>query len=172
MANLIADAMLEATSKQGAVVGFINAGGVRAGLDQGQVTYGEAIAVQPFGNTLVLLEVSGKELKRALEDGVAKADKVGGLLYPSKGTSYVVDMGQPAGSRISKLLVAGKPYDEEAKYLVSMLSFTASGGDFHGTFKEAKGKRSDTGIVDLDALIGYIKSRSPIQPDAQARVIR
>ena len=69
MANVITDAMLEATRKMGSVAAFANQGGIRSSLEPGTITYGEAIGVAPFGNTLVTLELTGEELKRALEHG-------------------------------------------------------------------------------------------------------
>ncbi len=172
VASIITDAMLQATVKHGATAAFVNAGGVRAGFDQGDITYGEAIAVQPFANSLVVLELTGEELKRVLEDGVANAQKTGGLLYPSAGTSYSVDLRKPSGARVSDLVVAGKPLDPKGTYLIATPTFSASGGDFHTTLKEAKGRRVDTGIVDIDALIAYIKSHSPLSPNSTVRVLR
>lgn len=168
MANVIADAMLEATAKQGAVASFINQGGVRSSLEAGQITYGAAISVQPFGNTLTLLEVTGAELKTALEQGVG----TGGQLTPSRGTSYRIDSSKPAGSRVSDVNIAGATLDPAKVYRISLLSFTASGGDALYAFRDAKGTRTDTGIIDLDALITFIKAHSPLDPQREGRVVR
>ena len=79
LANLIADAQLAATTAPGnggAQIAFMNPGGVRANLTYGQisggeqpgeVTYGEAFAVQPFGNLLVTMDLTGAQIERLLE---------------------------------------------------------------------------------------------------------
>lgn len=158
MGDVIADAMLEATKKFGAVAAFTNAGGVRADLAVGPVTYSKALEVAPFANTLVLLELTGAELKAALDSGAGEA----GMLYPSVGTSYAYDPSKPAGQRVTDLVVAGQPVDLTATYTITFNSFIAGGGDKHDVIKEAKGKRTDTGLVDLDVLIDYFKAHSPV----------
>jgi 5'-nucleotidase len=167
MAHVITDAMLEATKGQDSVAAFMNAGGVRAGLEQGEITYGQAIAVQPFSNTLVILELSGAELKAALEHG---ADVGGALLHPSKGTSYRLDGSKPVGQRVSDVVVAGEPLDPAKTYRLTFNSFTAAGGDAHEVLKNAKGARVDTGFLDIDALIAYIKAKSPVNQKAEGRI--
>ncbi|MGV3616410.1 MAG: bifunctional metallophosphatase/5'-nucleotidase [Fimbriimonas sp.] len=167
MANVIADAMFEATKPQGAVVAFINQGGVRGSLEAGKVTYGNAIGVQPFNNTLVVLDVTGAELKTALEQGVG----TGGQLTPSRGSSYRIDRSKPKGEQVSAVVVAGQPLDPAKTYRVGLLGFTASGGDSLFALRDAKGTRTDTGLIDLDALIAYIKANSPLNPKAEGRVV-
>lgn len=166
MSDVIADGMLEATAKSGAVAAFVNSGGVRGSLEPGKVTYGELISIEPFGNTLVSLDLTGSEIKGALEEGVG----TGGSLIPSVGTSYSVDPNQPAGSRVSEIVIAGSPLDLQKTYRITFLNFTANGGDAHAVLKTAKGKRIDTGLIDIDALIDYVKAHSPISPASPKRV--
>ena len=165
MGNVICDSMLKATQKYGAVAAFMNAGGVRSGLPVGQINYGQLLEVQPFGNTLVVMQLSGRELLAALEEGAS-----GGLLYPSAGTSYIIDTGRIPSHRVHNLVVAGKPVEADRMYTVTMNSYSASGGDKHVTLEKAKGTRQDTGIVDLSALIEYFKAGSPISMVDEHRV--
>lgn len=171
MGNLIADASLEATAKAGSVAAFINAGGVRASFDAGPITYGRALTVQPFSNTLVQVELTGAELKAALEqpleDFPAKAD---GLLHPSRGTSYRIDPSQAAGERLLDLVVAGAPVIPEARYRITVPSFIAQGGNAHTVIAGAHGFRYDTGIVDVDALVAYITAHSPLTAGLESRI--
>ncbi len=166
MANVITDAMLEATAKQGSVAAFMNAGGVRAALEPGPITYGQAISMQPFNNTLVVMDLTGEELLKSLEHGAGG----GGMLHPSRGTSYVIDQGKPQGSRVSDVMIAGKPLDRGTTYRVTVNSFTAAGGDGHEVLKAATGYRYDTGLLDIDALVEYIKSHSPLSRKAEGRL--
>ena len=171
MGNLIADASLEATAKAGSVAAFINAGGVRASFDAGPITYGRALTVQPFNNTLVQVELTGAELKAALEqpleDFPAKAD---GLLHPSRGTSYRIDPSRPPGERVVNLVVAGAPLLSEARYRITVPSFIAQGGNAHTIIAGAQGFRYDTGIIDVDALVAYITAHSPLTARLEGRI--
>lgn len=170
MASVVADAMLAATAKNQAVAALVNSGGVRAPLDAGPITYGEAISVQPFNNVLTVMELSGSELKQVLEDGVADASKLGGLLNPSAGTSYRIDLSKPTNSRISDVVIAGSPLDLSKTYRVTFLNFTATGGDAHVTLKNSKAPRIETGLVDVDALVDYIKAHKPLVSPSEPRV--
>ena len=169
MANVIADAMLEATKSQGAVAAFTNAGGVRASIEAGPITYDAAISVTPFGNTLVIIDLTGAELKAALEHGAANG---GGLLLPSEGTSYAVDSDAPNGSKVSGVRIGGEPLDLSKTYRVCINSFTVAGGDAHETLKNAPGRRVDTGFVDIDALIAYYKANNPLNREPGRRIVR
>ena len=166
MADLIADGMEAATAKSGSVVAFINSGGVRGGLEPGKVTYGELISIEPFGNTLVVLDLSGAELKAALEEGAG----TGGQLTPSKGSSYSIDRSKAVGSRVSDIVIGGAPLDLGKTYHVTLLNFTANGGDAHVVLKAAAGNRVDTGLIDLDALIDYVKSHPTLTVEEPGRV--
>ncbi len=159
-AQLIADAMLLATEKQGVVAAFTNGGGVRSGIDAGVITYGEVISVTPFSNTLVILDITGEQLLAALKHGVTE----GGTLLPSVGTSY-----RRGSGGVSEVVIAGKPIDPKATYNICFNSFTAGGGDGHEVLKGIA-KRTDTGIVDIEAMIEFIKAKSPLDLKPENRV--
>ncbi|MFX6880690.1 5'-nucleotidase C-terminal domain-containing protein, partial [Acinetobacter baumannii] len=76
------------------------------------------------------------------------------------------------GDVVSAVTVAGRPVDLDANYSIAFNSFTAGGGDKHAVLAAAKGKRTDTGIVDLDALISFIKAQSPVQASYEGRIRR
>jgi 5'-nucleotidase/UDP-sugar diphosphatase len=171
MAQVIADAMLDAGAKQGAVAAFVNSGGVRSSLEEGKITYGQAISVQPFNNTLVLLTLTGSELKAAFEEGIKTGDHAGGMMLPSRGTSYHIDMSKPQGSRVSEVVIAGQPLDLAATYTIALPNFTANGGDAHDVLKNSTGKRVDTGLIDIDSLVDYIKKHSPLEVKSENRIV-
>lgn len=171
MGNFIADAQLEACRKMGVVLAMMNAGGVRSSLSAGKVSYGDLIMVQPFGNTLVVLDLTGQEIKDSLEWGVRQMPGgTGGMLYVSKGTTYTVDSSQPVGSRVVDVEINGDKIDLSKTYRVVVNSFIAGGGDGHTVIKGAKGSRVDTGLVDLDALIDYFRSQSPVKRALEGRI--
>ncbi|MBX3120232.1 MAG: 5'-nucleotidase C-terminal domain-containing protein [Fimbriimonadaceae bacterium] len=175
MGRLVADAMLARLEKLGVVVTFANAGGVRAGLESGPITYGAAVGVQPFGNSMVTLELTGTELLAALEQCAAGLpEKSGGVLFPSRGSSYTIDSTKAPGQRISNVMIAGQALDQNRKYRIGLNAFTAQGGDGLTVFKDAKGSRVDTGEMDIDVFMAYIKANSPIKPimDRRVQIIR
>ncbi len=167
MGYVISDAALATTKAQGSLIALWNAGGVRAALEPGNITYGQLIEVCPFGNGLVVLDVTGDELIRALEHGAASA----GLLIPSQGFTYTIDESKPAGSRVSNVTLNNIAIDSKKTYRITINSFVAAGGDSHTVLKDAKGYRLDTGFVDLDALIDYFKANTPITSIETKRII-
>lgn len=171
MANLIADAQLEATRSQGARAALMNSGGVRNSFEPGPITFGQAITVQPFNNTLVVLELTGAELRAALEHGVrGLPDGAGGFLHISRGSSYVADARRPVGDRITEIVIDGERVEPEKTYRLCVNSFIAGGGDGHTVIRDAKGFRRDTGLLDIDALVDYIRKNSPVDPQVEGRI--
>lgn len=162
LGNLIADAVLAATRAQGAQIGFMNNGGIRKDLDTSDAAlttnFGHAQAVLPFGNTLVVMDLSGAQLRNLLEQQWQRPSASGAtILQVSQGLSYTWDETRPAGQRLvpGSLKFMGKPVDDKQSYRVVANNFLAEGGDNFPEF--AKGtNRVDTQIVDLDALSDYI----------------
>lgn len=172
MGNVLADAALKAGEKGGAVIGLVNGGGVRASIDQGPITYEEAITVQPFGNTLTLLDLTGAELKAALEYGVATwAESKGQFLNVSKGVQYTFDLGKAAGQRLVSASLNGQPLDDAKAYTVAVNTFTARGGDGFDVLKNAQGRRLDTGLLDIDYLVDYLKAVPNVAAQNEGRIV-
>jgi len=161
LANLIADAQLAATKDAGAQISFMNPFGVRASLlpaEDKSLTFGQIYAVQPFGNTLMTLTMSGAQIKATLEEGF---DATGAeqALSPSQGFAYSYDRSQPIGSRITSMTLEGRPLDMAASYRVTVADFLANGGDTFFTF--TKGTQRTTGPLDLAALEAWLAQTPP-----------
>lgn len=167
LGDVIADAQLEATKSAGAVAAFMNPGGIRADLLNGQVTYAQAFAVQPFANLLVTEDVTGQNLKDALEAQYA-ADGTSKILQISNGVSYTFDPAAAIGSRISDVTINGAPLDLKATYRVTINNFVAGGGDGFAPF--ALGTNRVTGAIDLDALTAYLTAHDPLPMPAGGRI--
>src|SRR3546814_410021 len=159
-------------------IGIVNAGGgLRAELLQsgdtsknpantdGVVTYAEANAVLPFVNNVSLVKLKGADLKEALEQQWQPPTNSRPVLNLglSDNVRVTTDASRPRGERITSVIVDGEPLDLERVYTVSTISFLASGGDNFSAF--AKGESSDTGLVDRDLWINYLKTHKPISPD-------
>jgi 5'-nucleotidase len=163
-ADLIADSMLAATSGD-AQIALVNSTGVRVDLPGGDVKYKDAFAMMPFGNNLVVMTLTGAQLKAALEQQYAipprpKATRPA-VLAPSAGFTYAVDMKKAEGSRVSDMRLNGTPIDPNGRYRVVLNNYLASGGDGISAFT-AGTDVTDRGIIDLDALVAWIaKGQTP-----------
>jgi 5'-nucleotidase len=151
---VVADAHLAATRKDGAGVAFTNPGGLRADLPAGDVTYAQAFAAQPFGNTLATFTLTGAQLAKALEQQwQGSRPKV---LQPSANVSYAWSASAAPGSRVvpGSLKIDGRVLAPDARVRVTVNSFLAGGGDGFGVF--AEGTERVGGPNDLEALIDYL----------------
>ena len=185
LGNVIADAQLEATAPTdfgGAVIAFMNPGGIRApilfpqisgGEQPGQVTYGELFAVQPFGNTLTVKTCTGAQIQQLLEQ---QFDNPGAgqvrILTVSQGFTYSYDRTRAAGDRVlnNTVMLNGSPIVDGQSYRVQMNSFLATGGDGFSVFNDCTNQLG--GEVDLDALVRYFMAHSPIAPPTENRITR
>jgi 5'-nucleotidase len=181
LGDVIADAQLDATNDPGlgdAVVAFMNPGGIRADLTylsspagegDGNVTYGEAFTVQPFGNSMVTKTMTGAQIDLLLEqqfDNPAVGQMR--ILQVSEGFSYTWSVSAPTGSKVSNIMLNGAPLDMGASYRVTMNSFLADGGDNFSAF--TLGTNPLGGAVDTDALEAYFVTHSPVPPGPQNRI--
>jgi len=146
----------------------MNNGGIRAELRAGEATYGQLFEIQPFGNILYSVTMTGAQLRGLLEAMLAKSpvdDHVSGL-------SVVYDPSKPKGSRVVSVTMAdGTPLSDTRTYNVIMNDFLATGGEGYNVKGRATAARP-LNIVDLDALIEYLQSLpAPIAPSAEARIV-
>ena len=171
-ANLIADSMLAATRAKengGAQLALVNATGVRVALPGGDVLYKDAFAMMPFGNNLLVMTLTGAQLKEALEQQYAIPVRPGrtkpAVLAASEGFTYAVDMSKPEGNRVSSMRLKGKPVALDGRYRVAVNNYLASGGDGISAFTKGTDV-TDAGIIDLDGLVAWIApGRTPPRPD-------
>jgi 5'-nucleotidase len=175
LGDVIADAQLAATSAPqdgGAQIAFMNPGGVRQDLNQGEITYGEAFGVQPFANVLTTVTLTGDQIRRILEQqryGIGSNGAIAAtVLQPSKGFTYTFDTTQPAGSRVSNIQLGGAPLGMATEYRVTANNFVATGGDGFTVFKEATNVTN--GVIDLDALVAYMAKGPLTAPEGFRRI--
>ena len=174
LGDVIADAQLAATSSPetgGAQIAFMNPGGIRTDLDAGPVTYGEAFSVQPFGNSLVTLTLTGAQIDTLLEQQFSGANAGRPrILQPSAGFSYTWDPNAPEGAKVDPATIAlnGTPLDPQASYRVTVNSFLAEGGDAFAILTEGTDRLG--GALDLDAFEAFFAENSPVAPGPQNRI--
>jgi len=161
LGNLVADAVVAATRDQGVQIGFMNMGGIRKDLEtaDGQVaTFGNAQAVLPFGNTLVVMDLTGAQLRRVLEQQWDRPSASGAtILQVSQGFAYAWDDKRPVGSRVvpGSLKLNGVAIADGKTYRVVANNFLAEGGDNIPEFSKGT-NRVETQLIDLDALSDFI----------------
>lgn len=175
LGNLVADAMLWKAKVAGAQIAIWNGGGIRASLPAGPVTFGDCMQILPFGNYLVVLEVTGEQIWQALENGVSLVEELKGRFPHVAGLRFVWDLAQPPGSRIVSVEVfmdgAWQPLDRNATYRVATSNFLAQGGDGYEMFLAAKNVWN-LGFVDYEILAEYIQAHSPVAPQVEGRIVR
>jgi 5'-nucleotidase len=170
LGNLIADGMLDKARPAGAQVAIMNGGGVRTSIDAGPITLGEVLEVQPFGNTLALVTISGAQLKEALENGVSQIEQVAGRFPQIAGMRFTWNPAAPAGSRVVAVQVGGAALDPAGSYRVAINNFMLGGGDGYTALQNGTNK-SDTGFIDSDVTADYIRAHSPVNPAVEGRII-
>ncbi|WP_129841792.1 bifunctional metallophosphatase/5'-nucleotidase [Streptomyces sp. RFCAC02] len=171
LGDLIADAQLAHARgiDPDTDLALMNPGGVRADLvhaasgaeGDGVVTYGEGFAVQPFANTVNLIDLTGDQLLRVLREQVSGGNEaVPKILQPSDGLAYTLDPTASGADRIvaGSVRVAGEPLDPGATYRVAVNSFLAGGGDGFATL--AEGTDPVVGEDDMTALADYLTAHS------------
>jgi 5'-nucleotidase len=183
LGDVIADGQLEATADPGfgdAVVAFMNPGGIRADLTyagssagegDGNVTYGEMFTVQPFGNSMVTMTLTGAQIERVLEEQFAGCTLgTARILQVSAGFTYTWSASGPVCEKVDPATIKlnGVVIDPAASYRVTVNSFLADGGDSFPTLKLGTDRLG--GAVDTDAFEAYFKTHSPVAPGSQNRI--
>ncbi|MFD8802516.1 bifunctional metallophosphatase/5'-nucleotidase [Streptomyces atroolivaceus] len=186
LGNLIADAQLEGLApadKGGAVVAFMNPGGIRSDLvyaasggeGDGVVTYGEAFTVQPFTNMMNVVDLTGAQLVTALQQQVSGSNAASPkILQVSKGLTYTLDLTKSGAERVvaDTIRLNGEAIDPAKTYRVAMNEFLAGGGD--GFAALGQGTNKLVGASDLDLFNAYLAAHStadaPLAPPATDRI--
>ena len=182
LGNLVANSLRDTLAEDrlgGADFGVVNPGGLRnellyarsgAETTDGVVTYAEANAVLPFVNNLWTTTLTGEQVATMLEQQWQR-DANGNVptrpylqLGLSDNVSYTYDASLPEGSRITSVTIDGEPLDPAADYRVGTFSFLATGGDNFRVFTEGADTR-DSGLVDRDAWIAYLRAHPGLSPD-------
>jgi 2',3'-cyclic-nucleotide 2'-phosphodiesterase (5'-nucleotidase family) len=169
--NLIADAMRSAT---GADVALMNGGGIRANklyAAGSTLTRRDVLAELPFGNVVVVVELSGADLKAALENGVSAVEDGAGRFPHVSGMAVVADVSKPAGSRIVSVEIGGAPLDPAKTYTVATNDFMARGGDDYVALRNGDyvvGPRD--GKLLASVVIDAVAAAGTVSPAVEGRV--
>lgn len=133
LGNLAADALLKATAADFA---FTNGGGIRRSIATGDITRKDVVEVFPFGNSVLVLEVTGAQLLAAMEHGLRQYPEQSGGFPQIAGGTLVFSAANEPGNRVMEFTIAGKPVDSAATYQVATNDFLAAGGDGFDMLKD------------------------------------
>jgi 2',3'-cyclic-nucleotide 2'-phosphodiesterase/3'-nucleotidase/5'-nucleotidase len=166
LGSLIADAQRAFAKSDIAVM---NNGGVRQDIDDaGEVTWGTLFGVQPFGNIVTRMELTGAEVRQVLEEQFP-ADGSPPKTLQISGMTVHLDLTKPIGQRVAKLVMAdGSALDPKKTYTVAANSFIAEGGDGFVTLK--KGRRKQELGDDLSALVTYLERGGKVPTGFEGRI--
>jgi 2',3'-cyclic-nucleotide 2'-phosphodiesterase (5'-nucleotidase family) len=173
LGDFMSDAMLAYRKNNTKDVDFaiINAGGVRATIDEGDITRGEVLTSFPFGNAIVQIALTGKQIWEALEGivtgvSVTNGKPVTSFFQISTGIKVEYNPKAANGTRLVSVTVGDKPLSNSTTYQVVTLDFIAGGGDNFFT--------PITDFITLDTqdevLTSYIQSQSPVDIKLDKRI--
>jgi 5'-nucleotidase / UDP-sugar diphosphatase len=173
LSNMIADSSLLKTQSAGSQIAIVNGGGIRASFNAGPITIGNVLEVLPFGNTLTVLTITGAQVREALENGVSQVETTAGRFPQVGGMRYSYDPKAAVGSRILSIDIKSgdsyTPINPTASYRLVINSFAATGGDGYSVLTRGTNKL-DTGFLDSDVLIEYLRNNSPVSPQVEGRI--
>ena len=161
LGNLVADAHRNALRADFAIM---NNGGVRTGLTAGTVNYSQVYEVSPFGNELMRIRLTGRQMREVLEQTVISGSPDAHI----SGLIVMYDSTKPAGQRIREVrLPTGRRMEDRATYTLAINDFLAGGKEGYTMLPSLHPER--TGIYDIDALVNYLR-RLPQPIDLPADV--
>ena len=165
LGNLIADAQRAAL---GTDFAFMNPGGIRTDLRKGSLVFRDLFAVQPFGNSLVRMTLTGHQIYDLLNQQWSNQPP---RILNVSGLTYTWDHDRAVGDRVVEVQKNGAPIDRAAVYSVTVNDFLAAGGDNFTVF--LKGDRQTIGPIDLKALVAYLQGLpQPFRASIEGRITR
>lgn len=177
LGNMICDAMLDRVSTAtGATIAIQNGGGIRATIQPGDVTVGQVRTVLPYGNRVSVLELTGTQVKEALENGVSQVEDGAGRFPQVGGIRFTWDISSTVGSRVTSIQVkdstgAFVDIDPNATYTIATNNYLVGGGDGYTVFGQGK-NAYDTGFLLAEVVEDYITKYSPVSPVVEKRIMR
>jgi 2',3'-cyclic-nucleotide 2'-phosphodiesterase (5'-nucleotidase family) len=173
LGNLIADAFLSQARPLGASLALLNSGMMRSSMPAGKLSLGQILEITPFGNSLTVLKISGKQIITALENGVSQVEQVAGRFPQVAGIRFAWNPQALPGHRIVSVEIkTGNGYqlmDPSAIYGVATNDFLAGGGDGYTVFQKAV-NIYNSGLADFEILQDHIKANSPLRPELEGRI--
>jgi 5'-nucleotidase/UDP-sugar diphosphatase len=152
----------------------LNGGGIRASkiYEPGsRISQGNILAELPFNNRVVVIEISGAELKRAMENGLALLPQPSGRFPQVSGITVQFDLSRKPRERVVAMQVAGNPLVEDRTYRVAVLDFLARGGDDYTMFRDAKRITPDNDApLMVNEVVNYLRKIGTVRTGVEGRI--
>jgi 5'-nucleotidase len=168
LGSLVAEAALARIPS--AEIAIVNGGGLRAALPQGLLTYGDVLAVLPFGNTLATLTIRGGAIRVALENGLSRLPVLAGRFPQVAGLRFTFDPAAPPGQRLRDVRMADGPLDPDRAYRVVTNNFMRAGSDGYSVLREAALEAYDDGPPLEEVVADHITGRGRVAPVLDGRI--
>ncbi|MCU4743049.1 5'-nucleotidase C-terminal domain-containing protein [Halobacteria archaeon AArc-m2/3/4] len=168
--NWLTDIMVDDVD---ADVAIQNGGSIRSDqvYEAGDLTRRMVVDILPFPNSVVKLEVTGDQLREALEHGVSAVEDGHGRFPQVSGISYAYDPDAPEGDRIEAVTVGDEDLVADGTYELATNDFLMGGGDGYDVFTEATVLRSeDEGTMQSALAINAIEAQGTISPELEGRI--
>ncbi|MGB6127849.1 MAG: 5'-nucleotidase C-terminal domain-containing protein [Psychrilyobacter sp.] len=166
LGDMITEAMLTKTGAEGVIT---NGGGIRASIQKGTITRGNIISVLPFGNYVVVKEITGQDLKDAVENGVQSYPDARGAFPHVAGFTFKFDPMNEVGNKVYDITFNnGEKIDLTRTYKIATNDFMAVGGD---KYTSLKGKKTVNEYESIEEILGeYIKTSGITHTAVDGRV--
>lgn len=170
--NMAADSIREYYNSD---IAFLNSGGIRGNkiYPAGSVlTRGDIQSELPFRNSSVLIELTGKQVKEAMENGLSMIKDVKGRFLQISGMKMAYCPEKPVGSRLVSVSVNGKPIKDDKLYLTATVDFMVNGGDGFSMLSDGKviqGKKAS--MITWEIVREYIQNKGVVNPKIEGRII-
>lgn len=173
MANLVVDAMIWHT---GADIALVNAGNIRGEkhYPAGTVLTRRDIAMElPYRNQVILIEVTGKQLLAALENGLSQLELLRGRFAHVSGLQMEFDPSLPVGKRVLSVMIKGQPLVPKQTYKLATFDYLAQGGDGYKALVDLPQLNYSNQMNKLiaEVVVDYIKQQKTIAPVVEGRLV-
>ena len=148
LANLLSDSMIWKTD---ADIALMNGGGIRASIKPGDISYRDVLTVLPFGNTLYVMQLNGKEVMDLI-DYIISIEAGKGAYPHLAGLTFTYENGE-----VKEVLVNGEALDQNKVYRFASNNYVALGGDGYAVLAEKADTGYDTGFVMADVVVKYVE---------------
>jgi 5'-nucleotidase len=168
--SFIADAM---RARMKTDVALLNGGGIRTDriVPPGPLTRRDVAGLLPFGNVVMAVEVTGRALRAALEQGLAQREREGGGFLQVSGLRVSFDPTRPAGQRVVAVEVGAAPLDPERRYTAAVADYVARGGDGITALRDARVLvDAASGPLLADILLQAVAAPPAISPQVDGRL--
>ncbi|MFA4904263.1 MAG: 5'-nucleotidase C-terminal domain-containing protein [Desulfobaccales bacterium] len=177
LGDFIADVMRQTAQADAAI---INAGSIKGSIAKGTIRTQDVYNALPYDNYLIAIQLTGAQLKEALEHGVSQVGKPSHRFPQVSGLTFTYSRSAPVGSRVREVIVGGQLLNLTKKYIVATIDYLGAGGDGFKIFAAALERRdggemdrvvyTDTGNWLRDRVIIAIKAQKTIAPQVDGRI--